>query len=335
MTEKMFQRSLFIGSFLAMMVPAATRAEDTVIYRLHGESGQQTIKGIVESEGLAGVKIAGKTIAAGDIVDVQLEVPGGIKLDLPKAVQAESAGKFEEAVREYRALINVPSVANNKLLKRYFDYKIALLTAARADAGPEELRVAVEALSKFITNHPDSWQRVPVARLLTRLHLDANPPNYDAARKVLDDLAQTPGATADLKAECAYSTVDLWWRQKKIEEARKALTAAPANDPRTAIWRTVLDTELANLDTSIKKLEQQRETVNNHLKPAIYNAIGDCYRLDPKRQKDALFAYLWVDVVYNFDPVEAIRAQERLAELFTELKDDERAKVYRNKSRGR
>jgi hypothetical protein len=76
-------------------------------------------------------------------------------------------------------------------------------------------------------------------------------------------------------------------------------------------------------------------TTDPALKAAAYNVLGDCLRRDPKQKKEALYAYLWVDVVYNQDAAEVAKATSRLAELFGELKDEERAKKYRDKARGR
>jgi len=42
-----------------------------------------------------------------------------------------------------------------------------------------------------------------------------------------------------------------------------------------------------------------------------------------------------VDVWYNDDPAEVAKADGRLASLFAELKDEERAKKYREKARGK
>jgi len=71
------------------------------------------------------------------------------------------------------------------------------------------------------------------------------------------------------------------------------------------------------------------------LKAAAYNMLGDLLRRDGKTKKDALYAYLWVDVVYNDDPAEVAKADGRLADLFGELKDEERARKYRDRLRGK
>jgi len=319
---------------LVLVVPRALFSQDSVTFRERG-GAIQTVKGKIESDSLAGLKIAGRTIPAGDVVDVQYETPGSIRLDLPKAIQAETAGKSEEAAKEYRALASVPAVTNNKSLKRFFDYKAAWNSAARSENNSEALQEAIVALAKFIQAHPDGWERIPVTRLLTRLYLDERPPNFEAARKTYDDLAQTPGTTAETKIECGFMIVELLMAQKKTDDARKALTTIPASDPRVAVWQIGLDATPANVDATVKRLEGLLDNSDDGLKATIYNALGDCYRLDPKRRKDALFAYLWVDVVYNQDAMETAKAQDRLSELFREMKDDDRAKLYRNKARRR
>src|SRR5436190_526148 len=81
-----------------------------------------------------------------------------------------------EAVPEYEGLLKNAAVQNSKALKRHFEYKIALLTTARADDGPEPHQRAVAALEKFKKDHPDSWQLVPLTRLLGRLLLEKEPP---------------------------------------------------------------------------------------------------------------------------------------------------------------
>jgi hypothetical protein len=42
-----------------------------------------------------------------------------------------------------------------------------------------------------------------------------------------------------------------------------------------------------------------------------------------------------VDVVYNQDPIESAKAAARLADLFGELKDEERARKYRDRLKGK
>jgi hypothetical protein len=66
------------------------------------------------------------------------------------------------------------------------------------------------------------------------------------------------------------------------------------------------------------------------LKALAYNALGDCYRLN-NRPREALWPYLWVDVIYHQDRQEHLKAMADLAKLFAEQGDTARAKEYRDK----
>jgi len=61
-----------------------------------------------------------------------------------------------------------------------------------------------------------------------------------------------------------------------------------------------------------------------------YNSLGDCYRLNG-RPKEALWPYLWVDVIYHQDKQEHAKAIAQLAKLFDEQGDKARAKLYKDK----
>src|SRR5437763_16249721 len=69
-----------------------------------------------------------------------------------------------------------------------------------------------------------------------------------------------------------------------------------------------------------------------YLKALAYNVLGDCYQAAGQK-REALWSYLWVDVVYNQDKQEHVKALDRLVRLFTELKDDARAKYYEDRLR--
>ena len=47
------------------------------------QSGLQTVSGKIDSESLAGIRIANRTIPIADVIDVQYDVPGVINFDTP------------------------------------------------------------------------------------------------------------------------------------------------------------------------------------------------------------------------------------------------------------
>jgi hypothetical protein len=316
------------------LAAAPAAAQDRVTYRDRSTKATALATGTITSESVAGVKVGGKTIPAGDVLDIQYDV-AALKLDYPRALAAENRSAAE-AVPVYEGMLRTPAVQNNKAVRRYMDFKIAMLTAARADDGREQRQKAIAALEKFKKDNPEAWQLVPVTRSLARLYQDGEPPEFDAARKAYDDLAAAPGAPAEVKQECAFNAIDLLLSVGKLDDAKQRVASLPASDPRTKVYQIGCQASPDKLADAAKQLEEVIDkSSDRNLKAAAYTMLGDVYRRDPKTRKDAVYAYLWVDVWYNDDPAQVAKADGRLAEVFGELKDEERARKYKDKARGK
>jgi len=327
----------YLACLMLLMLSATTlQAEDgKVSYRERtGKGGVLTVSGRIDSESLAGVKVAGKTIPSGEIIEIAYDVPGAIRLDYRSA--AAEIKPPAEVIKEYEALLKTPAVQGSKYLKRHIEYRIVALTAARADEGALQLKAAIDAIQKFKRENADAWQLVPLTRTLARLMLDKDPPDPDAARRAYDGLIAAPGAPADVKLECTLQVIDLSLQSGKTEEAQARLSALPAGDPRVPIYKIGVGATPDKLADTAKQLQEYIDKTNDPtLKAAAYNVLGDVYRRDPAHKKDALYAYLYVDVIYNQDAVETQKAVSRLAQLFDEFKDEARAKQYRDRLRGK
>jgi hypothetical protein len=332
---KLLPRALLPAVLLGLAAAPAAAEDGKVTCRDRGARGVQAVSGRIESESVAGVRVNGKMVSSADVVDVLYDVPGAIRLDYNSAAGAEAA-RPADALKGYEALLRNPAVQGSKFLKRHLEYKLAALAAARADEGAEQLQKAVAALEKFKKDHPDAWQLVPLTRTLGRLLLEKEPPDPDAARKAYDDLARAKDAPADVQQEFTFLVIDLLLQAGKPAEAQQRLAALPADNPRVQVYRLGVQAAPGKLAETAQRLEDFIDkTADPSLKAAAYNMLGDCYRRDPAHKKDALYAYLWVDVIYNQDPVESAKAVGRLADLFQELKDDERAKKYRDRLKGK
>src|SRR5262249_9671898 len=225
---------------------------------------------------------------------------------------------------------------NNKAVRRHVDYKITLLIVAQADGGRDQRQKAIAAIEKFRKDNPDSWQLVPLTNTLARLYQEQEPADLDAARRAYDDLAAAPGAPSDLKQECQVNAIDLLLAAGKLADAKQKVATLPLSDPRTKVYQIGCQASPDKLADAAKQLEDVIDkTQDRGLKAAAYTMLGDVYRRDPKTKKDAGDAYLWVDVGDNDDPGQVAKADGRLADLFNELKDEERAKKFRDKVRGR
>ena len=333
----MCEHMRFLACAICLVVTAtALRAEEgKVSYRERtGKGGVLTASGRIESESLAGIRVGGRTIPSGEVIEIAYDVPGAIRLDY-RSVAAETKPPAE-AIKDYEALLKTPAVQGSKYLKRHIEYRMTVLTAARADEGPLQQRAAIDAIQKFKRDHPDAWQLLPLTRTLARLLLDKDPPDTDAARKAYDELGAAPGAPADVKLECTLQVIDLLLQSGKTADAQARLAALPAGDPRVPIYQIGVRAAPDKLADAAKQLQDYIDkTTDPGLKAAAYNVLGDVYRRDPAHKKDALYAYLYVDVIYNQDAAETQKAVARLAQLFDEFKDEARAKQYRDRLRGK
>jgi tetratricopeptide (TPR) repeat protein len=330
----------------------AVRAQSDVTFYDRTTKKEMRATGDIQSEAPNKIVIkpntgAAREIAAADIVDVVYEVPPRSKLDYTAArgderkidtVKEEERKKtIDEAVRSYQKLLRDLTGEKARPAARHLEYKIARLLGRAAEDQDDQVDPAIEALQKFRKEHPDSWQISSCARLLARLLLDKKK-DFEGARKVYADLAATPSLARETKQECDLLMARCLIRGKKVAEAAKllqdVLKTVPSDDSQATRVRVYLAECLGNsgkLDDAVKQLEELiAKTPDNDLKALAYNTLGDCYR-ENNRPKDALWAYLFVDVVYHQDKREHARAVEQLARLFAELGDKERAEQYRER----
>jgi hypothetical protein len=119
--------------------------------------------------------------------------------------------------------------------------------------------------------------------------------------------------------------------EKKLQDLVKTV---PADSPQAVR----VQVSLAECEAASNKAEQGAQRIEGilpkiddvELKALAYNTLGDCHR-QANRTKDALWDYLWVDVVYHQNRQEHAKALYYLAQLFKERKEDNRAKQYREK----
>jgi tetratricopeptide (TPR) repeat protein len=336
---------------LALVAAPAVRAQDEVYHFDRASKKVIQTSGTIVDESAAGIRLkatagAVREIAAQDITNVvhQTKVP---RLEYRSHFTAEEkaakAASPEEQRKQLRAALvgfqeMLPKLAADKLAERHVQYRIARLRALLAD-GDEKLRKeAITALSQFRKEHRDSWQIIPVSRLLAQLQLELG--DVAGARQTYEDLAATPKLPKEIQQESELLAAQMLVRGKRHNEAKEKLEAIlqklPPNDPHAVRVQVYLAECLAasgaeNVDKAVEQLDEViRKTQDPELKALAYNTQGDCY-LAHGRTRDALWPYLWVDVVWNQDRQEHLKALAQLAKLFEEIGDSTRAKQYQEK----
>jgi tetratricopeptide (TPR) repeat protein len=335
-------------------IPTPAAAQDKVTYHDRAAKKDLEAGGAILSESPAKIVLrsttgaATKELAAADVLDVVYDVPPGIRLDYRGAIgderkieiakEEERKKAIEDAIGSYQKLVRGMTGDRGKLAARHLSYKIARLKVRQAEDDPAAAGEAISALTKFRKEHPDGWQLVHACRLLARLQTDQG--DHAGAQKTWEELAATPGVAKETKQEADLGAARALARGKHFAEAEKrlqdVLKGVSPDDPQATRARIYLAECLGvsnKLDEAVRQLEDLiAKTPDPLLKAVAYNTLGDCYRYH-NRSKDALWPYLWVDVVYHQDRREHQRAVGQLSKLFDELGDKARAKQYQDKLR--
>ncbi|VTS04166.1 YfgM family protein [Tuwongella immobilis] len=311
--------------------------DDTVYVRDKKTDKVVDVKGDITADTVAGIKLkSGPTVKNFDLQEIVRVTYG----DLPKdqrllyssIMTAEDRREEETALKEYTGLL--PKLKNSPKMSRQVEFRKAVLQAKLAST-PEQLTDAAKQLAAYLTAHPDGWQYSIAARQLARIYIADT--KYDEALDVLNRLGTMAALPKDVKNEVELLAIDVLIAAakpadatKRIRDASIGLTAADPMKQRLDLYTIALDTKVKPED----KIPQVEAIINNaadpNLKALGYNIKGDCF-MQAKKSRDAMWSYLWVEMVYNQDPSERLKALDRLSKYFEEQNDDERAKVYRDK----
>ena len=340
---KRFLSAGFCLGVVIWLTGSPVLAQDRIRYTDRKTGKEATATGTIREESPSqivyqpGTAAGTKEIPALDVIDVTYDVPGAVKLTYRSAeAEEKKVSSLRDAIKNYQEILPRLAEAKQKFAERHVRFKIARLMARQAEDDPEQLDAAIDALAKFKEQNAASWQVIQCAKTLARLQLAKG--DTDAAEKTYEDLAATPNIPEQMRKECDLLVAEAMIRGKKHALAQKKLEAVlktlPPDDLHAARVRIYLAQCLAasgKLPEATAQLEGIiAKTTEKELKALAYNTLGDCYRLNG-RSKEALWPYLWVDVIYHQDRQEHIKAMEQLAKLFDDQGDKARAKQYRDR----
>lgn len=335
-------------SLLALAASAA-RAEDRVRYLDPATKKEMNVTGTILSETPAGLKIkptigSAREVPAGNILEVDYTVPGRVILDYRTATSNDKAAESATTETERRKDRETALAAYKKVLaevsdakgKQNIEFRIAKLVARQAEDDPTQLEAAIDQLARFTKAYPDSWQVSLAARLLAQLQ--ASKKDYAGAQQTYQDLAKIPGIGDEIIQESQIKAAEMMVRSKKYADAKELLTRLSQklkpDDPQAVRLRIAL-AECQAAEGQVPQAVQTLEAIlaqplAGDLKAAAYNTLGDCY-LAEARPKDALWNYLYVDVIYHQNREEHAKALYHLYKIFKEQGDEKKAQEFRDR----
>jgi predicted negative regulator of RcsB-dependent stress response len=328
---------LVCGALLLPCSPA--RAQDTVYLK----DAKKSISGIVTDESAKGVQLKGHKdlIPAQSIRDIEYDVqPTELRLSVyrpavalvKKAVEAAPDQRLKLLEPALKAcLAAVPKLARQPFAQTQTEYQVANLYTLKAEAdGKQTSRfLAVTKLKDFKTKHPNAWQTPGVLVTLAKLQVEQK--DFDEAGQTLKALTEAP-VSEDIRQNAELMIARLPLAAGRYEQAEKKLAALAAKLPPGSVFAQRAQLGQAEALAALKKLPEAKgllqkllkETQDRDARATAYNTLGYC-DLQAGQVQDALWAFLWVDVIYNQNKEEHARALYYLHQVFTRLNDGEHA----------
>ncbi len=312
------------------------------------------------------------TISAADMVRIDYgAVPGVDRTGQLAAITLESGADAAKTLAEYRKLLTAPGATANPKSKRYLEFRELVWSAKAADAktGDDfklEGKKVADRLAAFSKANAASWETWSTARTAARYYCELD--DSSAAADAISSLAGNAALTPELRHEARLVEVGYLIRADKrldaeavlkglaadkafpetgglrerlgiFEEVVKAPLPPAASKPGDApVPQEAVDARIAKVKESAAKIEALIAKAKDlQARGAGYGALGEVL-VRHGLMREAMWAYLWVDVVYNQDRDEHVKAVGRLVQIFGALKekekgdgDKDRAESYRER----
>lgn len=302
---------------------------------------------IVERRG-ATAKLSGKVTSVSKD-KVSFETTKGEKIDIPanevleivwegEPAALKSARNHEAAGRLTQAADGlVKATADNKSDRAEIKLDIEYLThrafARTALTDPAKIPDALKRLSDFQAKNSDSRHFYDVVGLLVDLNLTVK--NAAAARTAAETLAKAAGNDQKLAAKIALARVSLLDNkipeaQKEFEEVEASSGTTPGEESRkleAKLGKAYCLQLQSKFDEAIKLLDEviaKAAPEDSRVQSEAYIRQGDCYQAAGK-SKDALIAYLHVDVLFSTEKSFHPEALYNLSRLWTAIQQPDRA----------
>jgi tetratricopeptide (TPR) repeat protein len=189
----------------------------------------------------------------------------------------------------------------------------------------------------FAVNWPESFHFLQAADLLGDLALALD---EDAVKYYAAIAAKAPWP--EYKLEAAISEAQALLLQRKYGEADRKFTEAmqfqldtPEATRQVRLAQVGRAVALAETDRHeearqiLERLIAENDPQDSELFGRAYNALGRCF-LKAQRPRDALLAYLHVDILFFAEPEEHAEALYHLSQLWSAVQKPDRAQSARN-----
>jgi tetratricopeptide (TPR) repeat protein len=293
-----------------------------------GEVTNMTATQVTLAKGLGG----NRELEVNEIRSIQFDDEPS---ELSQARLNAGNGAYENALA-LLAKIDVAKV-NRDFIKQDIEFYKGWCAGKLAMAGKGEISDAGRQLNAFVRAYPTNYHYLAAREAMGDLLMAGG--GYANAEKQYAELAKAPWQ--DYKMRAAVAVGRSLQAQNKHAEAIKQFDAAlamPADDAAAqnerlaaTLARAVSLSETGGVEEAvgiIEKVIHDADPQQKELHARAYNSLGTCYEKAGKN-KEALLAFLHVDVLYNTVPEAHAEALSHLVKLWKAIGQEERARESR------
>ncbi|TWU00305.1 hypothetical protein Pla108_12540 [Botrimarina colliarenosi] len=317
----------WILSLVILVAPATTASAVDRVRLVEGGSASGTIQKITRDA--VTIETIDRTIEV-PVIQIRAVLFDDEPSQLGQARINTENGGYETALEKLNQAGDDRSAA--KGIQQDLAYYRAYCAARLAMGGEGEATQAGRALTEFVRENPDSYHYYAAVEALGDLLVSIG--REEQAERTYAQIAKAP--SLGLKARSALLIGRSLQSRGEHEDALRrfdALLAAKANEPGIAIIQQAAQLAKAESLAATGDLEGGLKLTRDAIRAASaqetaalaagYNTLGRCYE-EADRSKDALFAYLHTDLLFNSDPATHAEALAHLAKLWRSVgKPDE------------
>lgn len=326
----LLRRPLAITAVVACVaILPRTRADDVTLIpnsTLNIPGGR--ISGTIEAESPTSLRIAPGSGAAREIPIDQIASISytGQPATLQLAETAERSGQYDQAADRFAETAEQASGKPFIVQRAQYGRAHALTELALAD--PTRGDEALAALDQFIAAHPSSRHLGPALEHITRLTLSRG--ELDRAAAAIEKLKPISWA-ADRAAVLDARVLAARGRHDEAVSALDAILARVPQGSRQAVEASLTRADVlagngqyAEAESAARAVIDAADPEAAEIQALAHNTLGDCLRA-AGRPRDALYAFLHTDILYDTDKEQHARALAAIAGLWRDLGQDNRA----------
>lgn len=229
------------------------------------------------------------------------------------------------------------SEVDREFIRQDIEFYKAMCEGKLALGGRGEIAEAGRALNGFVRSYPQNFHYLEAAEVMGDLLMAGN--RFDSAQKQYAELAKTPWPEYKMRAAVLVART-LQAQDKHAEAVAEFDKVLQMSDDGPEVEQQKLAATLGkaeslavmgNVDEAVGMIErviQDADPEQKQLQARAYNALGKCYE-QAGMTKDALLAFLHVDVLYNTVPEAHAEALYHLVPLWESIGQSERSREAR------